>query len=128
MSTLVEIEIAAESRPQATNRTLKLLVRDDVLTLNQPVVFPVSKDRRALFRALAWADILLTLDQTGFARAATCRRRRRSRTAQDFLDRRPVSLEISDGIVQGHIPFNQKHLGSPVKGSGPLQVSFDRLA
>lgn len=43
-----------------------LLVMDDVLTLDRPTVFPVGKDRPILFSALAWADVLLTLDQADF--------------------------------------------------------------
>jgi hypothetical protein len=43
-----------------------LLVMDDVLTLGLPVVFPAGKDRPILFSALAWADILLTLDRGDF--------------------------------------------------------------
>jgi hypothetical protein len=39
---------------------------DDVLTLGLPVVFPAGKDRPILFSALAWADILLTLDWGDF--------------------------------------------------------------
>ncbi len=44
----------------------ELLVMDDVLTLDRPVVFPVSKDKPILFGALAWADALLTLDRGDF--------------------------------------------------------------
>ena len=44
-----------------------LIVVDDVLTLAQPAVFPVAKDRPVLFSALAWADVLLTLDRGDFA-------------------------------------------------------------
>ena len=44
-----------------------LLVMDDVLTLDRPVVFSVSKDRPILFSALAWADVLLTLDRGDFS-------------------------------------------------------------
>ena len=44
-----------------------LLVLDDVLTLDRPVVFSVSKDRPILFSALAWADVLLTLDRGDFS-------------------------------------------------------------
>ncbi|MCP5516810.1 MAG: hypothetical protein H7A45_06065 [Verrucomicrobiales bacterium] len=44
-----------------------LQVRDDVLTLNHAAVFPVAKDRPVLFSALAWADVLLTLDRADFA-------------------------------------------------------------
>jgi predicted nucleic acid-binding protein len=44
-----------------------LQVKDDVLTLALPAVFPVTKDRPVLFSALAWADALLTLDRADFA-------------------------------------------------------------
>jgi predicted nucleic acid-binding protein len=45
----------------------QLIVMDDVLTLDRPVVFPAGKDRPILFGALAWADVLLTLDRKDFA-------------------------------------------------------------
>lgn len=44
-----------------------LVICDDVLTLDRPVAFPVAKDRPILFGALAWADVLLTLDRNDFA-------------------------------------------------------------
>jgi hypothetical protein len=43
-----------------------LLVMDDVLTLDRPAVFLAGKDRPILFSAMAWADILLTLDRADF--------------------------------------------------------------
>lgn len=43
-----------------------LLVMDDVLTLDRPSSFGVAKDRPVLFSALAWADVLLTLDRNDF--------------------------------------------------------------
>ena len=43
-----------------------LLLRDDVLTMDRPVVFGPAKDRPILFSALAWADVLLTLDRGDF--------------------------------------------------------------
>jgi len=46
---------------------IQLLVLDDVLTSNRPVVFPVTKDRPVLLSAAAWADVLLTLDERDFA-------------------------------------------------------------
>ncbi len=51
-------------------QTLKpeLALRDDVLTLHQLAVFPVTKDRPVLFSALAWADVLLTLDRNDFTK------------------------------------------------------------
>jgi len=39
---------------------------DDVLTLDRPAVFHAGKDRPILFSALAWADVLLTLDRGDF--------------------------------------------------------------
>jgi hypothetical protein len=44
-----------------------LTVVDDVVTLNRPAIFTASKDRPILFTALAWAQVLLTLDKTDFA-------------------------------------------------------------
>ena len=43
-----------------------LLILDDVLTLDRPAVFEAGKDRPILFSALAWADMLLTLDRGDF--------------------------------------------------------------
>lgn len=43
-----------------------LIIKDDVITLDRPVVFPVTKDRPVLFSAFAWADVLLTLDRNDF--------------------------------------------------------------
>lgn len=45
---------------------IELLICDDVLTFEWPVVFPATKDRPILFSAMAWADVLLTLDQNDF--------------------------------------------------------------
>jgi len=44
----------------------ELLLMDDVFTLNRPAVFAPAKDRPILFSALAWADVLLTLDRSDF--------------------------------------------------------------
>jgi predicted nucleic acid-binding protein len=44
-----------------------LILLDDVLTLDRPAVFSPAKDRPILFSALAWADVLLTLDRGDFA-------------------------------------------------------------
>jgi predicted nucleic acid-binding protein len=44
----------------------RLLLMGDVLTLPAAAVFPVRKDRPVLFSALAWADVLLTLDREDF--------------------------------------------------------------
>lgn len=46
----------------------QLIIADDVLTIDRPSVFPVSKDRPILFSALATADVLLTLDRADFGR------------------------------------------------------------
>lgn len=44
-----------------------LRICDNVLTLDRPVVFPAGKDRPILFGALAWAEVLLTVDRGDFA-------------------------------------------------------------
>ena len=44
----------------------QLLIYEDVLTLDRAVVFPATKDRPILFGALAWGDVLLTLDRSDF--------------------------------------------------------------
>jgi len=44
----------------------QLKVMDDVLTLDRPVQFEPAKDKPVLFAALAWADVLLTLDRGDF--------------------------------------------------------------
>ncbi len=43
-----------------------LVIRDDVLSVDRPTIFTAGKDRPILFSALAWADILLTLDSGDF--------------------------------------------------------------
>jgi len=45
----------------------RLLVVDDVLSLDRPVIFSATKDRPILFTALASANVLLTLDKKDFA-------------------------------------------------------------
>jgi len=44
----------------------QLMLMDDVVSLNQVVVFPVAKDRPVLLTALAWSQVLLTLDRDDF--------------------------------------------------------------
>ncbi|HVX85697.1 MAG TPA: hypothetical protein VH253_13025 [Phycisphaerae bacterium] len=44
----------------------RLLLFDDVLTVDRPAVFEPAKDRPILFGALAWSDVLLTLDTNDF--------------------------------------------------------------
>jgi predicted nucleic acid-binding protein len=43
-----------------------LTIMDDVLTLEWAAVFEPAKDRPILFGALAWAEVLLTLDRGDF--------------------------------------------------------------
>ncbi len=45
----------------------QIVVVDDVLVLDRPVLFAASKDRPILFSALAASNVLLTLDQADFA-------------------------------------------------------------
>jgi len=56
---------AAASEEWARLRPM-LHLMDDVLTLDRPVIFERTKDRPILYSALAWADVLLTLDQEDF--------------------------------------------------------------
>ena len=44
----------------------ELLLMGDVFTADRPAVFTAAKDRPILFGALAWADVLLTLDRGDF--------------------------------------------------------------
>jgi hypothetical protein len=44
-----------------------LRIRDDILTLDRAAVFTAVKDRPVLFSALAWSEVLLTLDRADFA-------------------------------------------------------------
>ena len=44
----------------------KLELRRDVVTLDRPSIFGPSKDRPILYSAIAWADVLLTLDLGDF--------------------------------------------------------------
>ena len=43
-----------------------LVLMDDVLTLDRAAVFEPAKDRPILFSALAWSEVLLTLDRADF--------------------------------------------------------------
>jgi hypothetical protein len=43
-----------------------IVIKDDVFTLDRPSLFGPAKDRPILFGALAWADVLLTLDRGDF--------------------------------------------------------------
>lgn len=48
------------------NLSGKLLLMENVFVVDRPAVFGPAKDRPILFSALAWADILLTLDRADF--------------------------------------------------------------
>jgi len=43
-----------------------LVVEDNILSVDRPAIFSAGKDRPILFSALAWADVLLTLDSRHF--------------------------------------------------------------
>jgi hypothetical protein len=43
-----------------------LLIEDDIVTIDRGTVFAPAKDRPILFSALAWGDVLLTLDRGDF--------------------------------------------------------------
>lgn len=56
-------DVAARVWPQLLPQ---LAIAADVVTLDQIAVFEPAKDRPILFSALAWADVLLTLDRNDF--------------------------------------------------------------
>jgi hypothetical protein len=55
-----------ESKRAWSRLLVQLSVMDDVVTLDRPTFFSVGKDRPILFSALAWAEVLLTLDSNDF--------------------------------------------------------------
>jgi len=61
-------ELAPTASAEWARLRPSLLLMDDVLTLDRPAVFHPAKDRPILFGALAWADVLLTLDRGDFGR------------------------------------------------------------
>jgi predicted nucleic acid-binding protein len=44
----------------------RLVIVKDVVSIDRPLVFPISKDRPVLLTALAYAQVLLTLDRADF--------------------------------------------------------------
>jgi len=46
----------------------QLRIVDDVVSLDRATVFFASKDRPILFTALAWSDVLITLDRDDLAK------------------------------------------------------------
>jgi hypothetical protein len=59
-------DLGVEATAEWVRYRPSLVLMDDVLTLDRPAVFPAGKDRPVLFGALAWADVLLTLDRADF--------------------------------------------------------------
>lgn len=62
---LGKLPVGTEDRWPSRHRALQIV--PDVFTLDRPSVFGPAKDRPVLFSALAWADVLLTLDRVDFA-------------------------------------------------------------
>jgi len=59
-------ELSASATAEWARLRLELALVDDVWTLDRAAVFEPAKDRPILFSALAWSDILLTLDRADF--------------------------------------------------------------
>ena len=59
-------DMASEATADWARLRPALVIMDDVVTLDRPAVFEPAKDRPILFSALAWADVLLTLDRADF--------------------------------------------------------------
>ena len=64
---LPQLPVEAAGRWSRLSAALQIV--DDVLTMDRPAVFAAAKDRPVLFTALAWADVLLTLDRADFTGA-----------------------------------------------------------
>lgn len=60
-------ELAANATTEWLRLRPQVLIVDDVVSLDRPVIFAASKDRPILFTALAWAEVLVTLDKADFA-------------------------------------------------------------
>jgi predicted nucleic acid-binding protein len=58
--------LAAEATADWARLRPHLALMDNVLTLDRAVVFEPAKDRPILFTALAWSELLLTLDREDF--------------------------------------------------------------
>jgi predicted nucleic acid-binding protein len=65
-SNLPELSVAATAAWARLRPELTLM--DDVLTLDRASVFEPAKDRPILFGALAWSQVLLTLDRADFGK------------------------------------------------------------
>ena len=59
-------KLPAEATGQWARLRPELILVDDVLTLDRAAVFEPAKDRPILFSALAWSQVLLTLDRADF--------------------------------------------------------------
>jgi predicted nucleic acid-binding protein len=57
---------AASSTAEWLRLKSLLVLVDDVVTIDRPVIFTAGKDRPILFTALAYAQVLLTLDRADF--------------------------------------------------------------
>ena len=68
---IAEVEANLSDLPPIASATwnelrAQLELREDIFTIDRPAVFGPAKDRPILFGALAWADVLLTLDRNDF--------------------------------------------------------------
>ena len=59
-------DVSPTAKANWSRLRLQLALVDDVLTLDRAAVFEAAKDRPILFSALAWSDVLLTLDRADF--------------------------------------------------------------
>jgi len=59
-------KFSAEASASWIHLRRQLVLVDDVVSLDRPVIFAASKDRPILFTALAWSQVLLTLDRKDF--------------------------------------------------------------
>lgn len=96
--------------PSATAVWVKLRpqleIVDTVLTLDRPAVFPIAKDRPVLFSALAWAKVLVTLDQDDFGTLGGQFYNLRIQTPAAFIRAERAAGPLKEGT---------RHLSAPVQ-------------
>ncbi len=91
--------------PEATMAWLRLrpqlVIVDDIVSMDRPVIFAATKDRPILFTALAWTNALLTLDKADFVDVLGGRFYELDvLLPYDFLERERAAGRLSNDAIQ----------------------------
>ena len=79
----------------------QLVVVDDIVSMDRPVIFAATKDRPILFTALAWTNALLTLDKVDFVDVLGGRFYELDvLLPYDFLERERAAGRLSNDAIQ----------------------------